>query len=230
MIQMYHASKVYSNGVRALDNINVNIEKGEFVFLMGPSGAGKSTFMKLIFREELPTTGQVIIDGRNIERLGNSKIPFLRRGIGIVFQDFKLLKNKTAFDNVAFALRVIGIKGEQLVTMTNNALEQVGLLHKKNSYPDELSGGEQQRICIARAIVNEPAILLTDEPTGNLDHEISMQIMNMFLDINRRGTTIIIATHNNFIVDKLKKRVIMLENGKIVDEQEEGTYSYGFYE
>jgi cell division transport system ATP-binding protein len=226
MIQMYNVSKVYDNGVRALDNINVEIERGEFVFLIGPSGAGKSTFLKLIFREELPTEGHVVIDGRNIERISESKVPFLRRNIGVVFQDFKLLKNRTVFENVAFALRVIGMPEKVIERQTKKTLDMVGLLHKAKMYPEQISGGEQQRVCIARALVNDPAILLTDEPTGNLDPEISEEIMKMLKEINLRGTTVIMATHSKAIVDKMRERVIVLKEGRIIKDNERGVYSY----
>jgi cell division transport system ATP-binding protein len=226
MIQMYNVSKVYSNGVRALDNINVEIERGEFIFLIGPSGAGKSTFLKMIFREELPSEGHVIIDGRNVEALKDSKVPYLRRNIGVVFQDFKLLKNKTVFENVAFAMRVIGIPNSTVDMQTRKALDLVGLLHKARMYPDQVSGGEQQRVCIARALVNDPAILLTDEPTGNLDPDISDDIMKMLKEINLRGTTVIMATHSRTIVDRMRERVIVLKEGRMVKDTERGLYSY----
>jgi cell division transport system ATP-binding protein len=226
MIQMYNVSKVYDNGVRALDNINVEIERGEFIFLIGPSGAGKSTFLKLIFREELPTEGHVIIDGRNIESLKEARVPFLRRNIGVVFQDFKLLMNRTVFENVAFALRVTGVKDSLVERQTRNALDMVGLLHKARMLPSQISGGEQQRVCIARALVNDPAILITDEPTGNLDPDISGDIMKMLKEINMRGTTVIMATHSKTIVDRMRERVIVLKEGRVINDMERGVYSY----
>lgn len=226
MIQMYNVSKVYNNGVRALDNINIEIERGEFIFLIGPSGAGKSTFLKLIFREELPTEGHVIIDGRNIERLKQNKVPYLRRNIGVVFQNFKLLKNKNVYENVAFALRVTGVSEGVISRQTKSVLELVGLLHKARMYPDQLSGGEQQRVCIARALVNDPAILLTDEPTGNLDPTISNEIMKMLKEINLRGTTVIMATHSKAIVDRMRERVVVLKDGRLIKDNERGLYSY----
>ncbi|PLX17127.1 MAG: cell division ATP-binding protein FtsE [Candidatus Muiribacterium halophilum] len=226
MIQMYNMSKVYSNGVRALDNLSIEIERGDFVFLIGSSGAGKSTFLKMIFREELPTEGHVIIDGRNIERLSDSKVPYLRRNIGVVFQDFKLLKSKTVYENVAFAMRVIGMKGSIVDRQTKNVLDMVGLLHKARMYPEQISGGEQQRVCIARALVNDPGILLTDEPTGNLDPDISKDIMNMLKKINLRGTTVIMATHDKNIVDTMRERVVVLKEGRIIKDTERGLYSY----
>lgn len=230
MIQMYNVSKVYHNGVRALDNVNLEIDRGEFVFLIGPSGAGKSTFLKLIFREIFPSEGHVIIDGRNVEALKDSKVPFLRRNIGVVFQDFKLLKNKSVYENVAFAMRVIGVSNSLIDIQTRKALDMVGLLHKARMRPDQISGGEQQRVCIARALVNDPAILLTDEPTGNLDPDISADIMKMLKEINMRGTTVIMATHSKSIVDKMRERVVVLKEGRIIKDTERGTYSYEVHE
>lgn len=229
MIEMHHVTKIYSTGVKALDNINIKIEKGEFVFLVGPTGAGKTTLLKMILREDSPNEGQVVIDGRNIEKLPASKIPYLRRNIGVVFQDFKLLKSATAFDNVAFALRVMGFSGSIIKKQVLRVLDLVGLAHKKNMYPLELSGGEQQRICIARALVNNPAILLTDEPTGNLDPDISWEIMKVLLEINLHGTTVLVATHDKNIVDRLRKRVIALVDGKITKDEARGKYNYGEY-
>ena len=227
MIQMYHTTKIYDNGVKALDDVTVEFEKGEFVFLVGPTGSGKTTFLRLIFRDESPTEGQVIIDGRNIERLKSYKVPYLRRNIGVVFQDFKLLPHKTCFENVAFALRVMGITGPIIEQQVSKVLELVGLTHKKNMYPQELSGGEQQRVCIARALVNDPAIILSDEPTGNLDPTTSWEIMKVLLEINVRGTTIVLATHDKTIVDRMRKRVVALTDGRIVKDQQRGVYDYG---
>lgn len=226
MIEMYNVSKVYKNGVRALENVNLRIEGGEFMFLVGPSGAGKTTLLRHIYREELPTEGQIIIDGRNIERMHESKVPYLRRSIGVVFQDFKLINSKTVFENVSFALRVIGMFGPQVEKQTIRALEAVGLLHKRRMYPEQLSGGEQQRICIARALVNDPAIILTDEPTGNLDPEISWEIMKVLLEINMKGTTVLVATHDKAIVDRMEKRVVALVDGRIMKDQTRGSYGY----
>ncbi|PKK91890.1 MAG: cell division ATP-binding protein FtsE [Candidatus Wallbacteria bacterium HGW-Wallbacteria-1] len=226
MIQMYNVTKIYDNGVKALDNLNVEIEKGEFVFLVGPSGAGKTSFMRLIFREELPTQGHVIIDGRNIERLVDYKVPYLRRNVGVVFQDFKLLKNRTILENVAFALRVTDVPEDHIQSKSMRALEMVGLSGKRSMTPTQLSGGEQQRVCIARALVNDPAILLADEPTGNLDPKISWEIMRALLEINMRGTTIIVATHDKAVVDRMRKRVIALVNGQIAKDHVRGIYDY----
>lgn len=227
MIQMYDVSKVYPTGVTALRDINLHIRKGEFVFLVGPSGAGKTTLMRLIFRDDLPSTGHVIIDGRNIDRLSDSKVPYLRRSIGIVLQQFNLIPHKTVFENVAFALWVTGAPEEEIDTRTASVLKDVGLFHKRNQTPFQLSGGEQQRACIARALVNNPAILLTDEPTGNLDPELSLEIMELFVRINNRGTTVLVATHDSVLVDKLSKRVISLVDGAVVKDCERGSYSYG---
>jgi cell division transport system ATP-binding protein len=227
MIQMYNVCKTYPNGVSALKDIDLHINKGEFVFLVGPSGAGKTTLMQLIFRDELPTEGNVIIDGRNINRLSISKVPYLRRSIGIVLQQFNLVPRKTVFENVAFALWVTGTGEKEIRTSTERALKDVGLYSKRDLTPFELSGGEQQRACIARAIVNNPAILLTDEPTGNLDPELSIEIMGLFERINNRGTTVLMATHDSTLVNKMSKRVIRLVDGQIVSDCEEGTYSHG---
>jgi cell division transport system ATP-binding protein len=224
MIQMYQVSKIYSNNVTALDTVNLHIEKGEFVFMVGPSGAGKTTLMRLIFRDETPTNGSILIDGRNIERLSLGAIPYLRRSIGVVFQDFKLLPEKTAFENVAFALRVVEASTEEIEMKTSKILEALGLAERKQFLPGELSAGEQQRVCIARALVNDPAILLTDEPTGNLDPELSVEIMRVLLDINSRGTTVLVTTHNAGLVNRLQRRVLHLNGGKVIKDTLRGTY------
>ncbi len=226
MIQMFGVSKIYPNGVKALENINVEIPKGDFVFLVGPSGAGKSTFLRLIYRDELPTTGHIIIDGHNIERLSAAKIPYLRRNIGIVHQEFNLIPHKTVFENVAFALWVTDVPVEEINERTHRILAQLGIAHKKHLTPYELSGGEKQRACIARALVNNPSILITDEPTGNLDPETSMDIMRLFVKINNRGTTVVVATHDSYLVNKLNKRVISLVDGRIVKDERCAGYSY----
>ncbi len=226
MIELQTVSKIYPNGVRALNGINLVINPGDFVFLVGPSGAGKSTFLRILFREETPTEGKVVIDGKDIVSMPESRVPYLRRNMGIVLQDFQLLKLRTVAENVAFGLRVIGAPENVINQRVQEVLEQVGLSHKRRMYPDELSGGEQQRVCIARAIVNNPLILITDEPTGNLDPMISMEIMQLFMDINTRGTTVIMATHNHHLVNKLRKRVIALVEGKIVKDDPVGTYAY----
>lgn len=226
MIQMYNVTKIFPNGMEALRNIDLHIAKGEFLFLVGPSGAGKTTLMRLIFRDELPTAGHVIVDGRNIERLNASKVPYLRRSIGVVFQDFRLLDNRTVFDNVAFALRVTGAPHSDVLEKTNSVLDLLGLGHKKHFTPLQLSGGEKQRVCIARAIVNNPSILLTDEPTGNLDPDLSLEIMDILAEINKRGTTVMVATHNSQIVNRMGKRVVGLVEGKITADRPKGIYSF----
>ncbi|OQA06289.1 MAG: Cell division ATP-binding protein FtsE [bacterium ADurb.Bin374] len=226
MIELQNVTKIYPNGVRALNNVSLSVPRGDFVFLVGPSGAGKSTFLRLLFREELPTEGHLVIDGKDISDMPESRVPFLRRNMGIVLQDFQLLQRRTVSENVAFGLRVLGTPDNIIQARVQEALEQVGLSHKRRMFPDELSGGEQQRVCIARALVNNPLILITDEPTGNLDPMISYEIMQLFLEINTRGTTIIMATHNHNLVNKLRKRVVALVEGRIVKDEPGGTYAY----
>lgn len=226
MIELKKVTKIFPNGVRALNDISLTINKGDFVFLVGPSGAGKSTFLCMLFREDVPTSGQILVDGKDITTMPESRVPYLRRNLGIVLQDFQLLKNRTVAENVAFGLRVIGVAEKVINNRVQEALEQVGLSHKRRMFPTELSGGEQQRVCIARAIVNNPLVLITDEPTGNLDPIISDEIIKLFLEINNRGTTIIMATHNEKIVNKLRKRVLALMDGTIVKDEECGTYAY----
>ncbi len=226
MIQLYNVSKIYPNGVKALNDVTLHIRKGEFVFLVGPSGAGKSTLTKLLCREELPSRGQVIINGRNLARMKNREIPYLRRKIGMVFQDFRLIPNKTVFENVAFALEITGASRKEIKKVVPMALRMVGLEKKAGMLPAHLSGGEQQRTCVARAIVNNPVLILADEPTGNLDPETSWELMKLFRDINRRGTTIIMATHAWDIVDAMKKRVVELSQGSVVRDEESGGYGY----
>ena len=213
MIQTFHVYKQYGRDNAALADVTLEIDKGEFVFLTGPSGAGKTTFLKLIFREETPSQGQILVNGRNVSAIPEAKIPFLRRDIGVVFQDFKLLRRKTVFENVAFVLRVMGIAKPERKRRAFQILKQVGLHHKMNSYPLQLSGGEQQRVAIARALINEPVLLLADEPTGNLDPELAFEIMSLFQEINARGTTVLVATHDRDMITRLGKRVINLEKG-----------------
>ena len=218
MIQFYHVNKVYSNNIHALTDITLQVNKGDFVFLTGPSGAGKTTLLKLIYCEESPTRGEILVNGINISRIKPSQIPYLRRNIGILFQDFKLLKDLTVFQNVAFALEVTGIRGKELKRRTWKTLRMVGLLDKMDETPLKLSGGEQQRVAIARALVNNPPILLADEPTGNLDPEITLDIINLMNNFNASGTTIVIATHNTELVRKYSKRVISLIKGRTIDQ------------
>ncbi|HLR72529.1 MAG TPA: cell division ATP-binding protein FtsE [Pseudogracilibacillus sp.] len=226
MILMKDIYKKYPNGVTALNGINLSIEEGEFVYIVGPSGAGKSTFVKLIYREEKPTKGTIVINDINLSDLKEKEVPFLRRKIGVIFQDFKLLSKLTVYENVAYALEVIGENPKNIRTLVMDVLELVGLKNKSRVIPDELSGGEQQRVSIARAIVNRPKIVIADEPTGNLDPDTSWEIMRIFEEINSRGTTIMMATHNKEIVNTIKKRVIAIEGGRIVRDQDRGDYGY----
>lgn len=223
---MNEVSKVYSNGSVALADVTVEIGKGDFVFVVGPSGAGKSTFIKLILREELPSSGQLVVNSRNVVDMADKEVPYLRRGLGIIFQDYRLLPNKTVYDNVAFAMQVIEAPRREMLKRVNNVLELVGLRDKARTYPTELSGGEQQRVAIARAIVNKPAIVIADEPTGNLDPETSWGIVKVFDTINKAGTTLVMATHDKTVVDAMKKRVIAIEKGCIVRDELKGVYGY----
>lgn len=226
MIEMKNVMKKYANGVIAANGINVRINQGEFVYVVGPSGAGKSTFIKMMYREEKPTQGSIRINGINLEKLKDKKVPLLRRNMGVVFQDFKLLPTLTVFENVAFALEVIEENPKYIKKKVMETLELVGLKHKARMLPTELSGGEQQRISIARSIVNSPKLVIADEPTGNLDPETSWGIMNIFETINNRGTTIIMATHNREVVNTIKHRVIAIEGGRIVRDETRGEYGY----
>ena len=227
MISLQHVSKTYPKSVAsALDDVSIEIEKGEFVFIVGPSGSGKSTTIRLLTKEEEPSAGAVYVAGKSLARLSHwSGVPKLRRNIGCVFQDFKLLQDKTVFENVAFALEVIGRSKHVIDQRVPEILEYVGLGEKLNSYPDELSGGEQQRVSIARACVNRPLVLLADEPTGNLDPNTSVDIMRLLDKVNKIGTTVVMATHDQAIVDAMRKRVIELDKGKIVRDQSRGVYS-----
>ncbi|WP_340005334.1 cell division ATP-binding protein FtsE [Paenibacillus sp. FSL K6-0276] len=228
MIEMQDVWKTYPNGTHALQGVSVKIDRNEFVYIVGPSGAGKSTFMKLIYREEVPTKGQISVGGFNIGKLKQRKIPYVRRNIGVVFQDFRLLPRMTAYENVAFAMEVIEAPKKVIKKRVNEVLDLVGLRSKANREPSQLSGGEQQRIAIARAIVNNPSVIIADEPTGNLDPETSWGIMQLLDEINFRGTTIVMATHNRDIVNKMRKRVLAIENGNIVRDQVRGEYGYEF--
>ena len=225
VIRFENVTKVYARGARpALDAVDLEVERGEFVFLVGASGSGKSTFLRLVLREERPTAGRVFVAGRDLSTLSTWKVPHLRRQIGAVFQDFRLLPNKTVFENVAFALQVIGKPRHHIMTTVPDTLELVGLGGKEKRRPHELSGGEQQRVAIARAFVNRPSILLADEPTGNLDPTTSVGIMRLLDRINRTGTTVVMATHDDEIVDQMRKRVIELDSGEVVRDQSRGVY------
>ncbi len=227
MISLRGVEKLYAPGKPALIDVNTEIEQGEFVFLVGHSGSGKSTFIKLLLREIAPTKGQIIVAGQDLSKLKSWKVPYLRRNIGCVFQDFKLLPNKTTYENVAFALEVIGRSRHVIRTQVPEVLRLVGLEEKIGSYPDELSGGEQQRVSIARAFVNRPPLLLADEPTGNLDPATSLGIMSLLNRINKTGTTVLVATHDREMVDSMRKRVIALEGGRVIRDQNRGVYGYG---
>lgn len=218
MIHFYHVNQAYQKNVLALNDVTFSCEKGEFVFLTGASGAGKTTLLKLIIREEIPLKGQILVNGQNVSSIPVSKIPRLRRSIGVVFQDFKLIKSKTVFENVTFVLKTLGVELKERRKRAYNVLKQVGLQHKTNAYPLELSGGEQQRVAVARAIVNDPLLLLADEPTGNLDPEMAVEIMNLFNKINRKGTTVLVATHDRDMITRMRKRVITLHRGKVATD------------
>lgn len=226
MLEMINVSKIYPGGSVALQDINVRIEQGEFVFIVGPSGAGKSTFFKMMFREVLPSSGKVIVNGHDLVKMTDKEIPYFRRQLGIVFQDYRLLPDRTVYDNVAFAMQVIETPYRKIKRRVNDVLDLVGLRKRAHAYPTELSGGEQQRIAIARAIVNDPILLIADEPTGNLDPETSWEIMDIFREVNKSGTTIVMATHDREIVDEMEKRVIAIEHGHIVRDDAKGVYGY----
>lgn len=225
MIVLENVSKTYSTGAPAINNINLNIKKGEFVFIVGDSGAGKSTLIKLLLKELEPTSGKIYVNDKTVNKMKRRKVPYLRRDIGVVFQDFRLLKDRNVYDNVAFAQRVIGVPGKVIRRRVPAMLAMVGLAEKYRSFPKELSGGEQQRVALARALVNNPPILLADEPTGNLDPTNSWEIMKLLEEINKRGTTVVVVTHNKEIVDAMKKRVITMQKGVIISDEEEGGYS-----
>ena len=225
LITLNNVNKKYKNGVTAIYDLDLKIKKGEFVFVIGGSGSGKSTLIKMLYREEKPTKGEIFVGGINVARLRNSRVYKLRRKLGIVFQDYRLLPKLTVYENVAFALEAIGAKSSDIRIKTLKALELVGLKGKTRNYPDELSGGEQQRVAIARAIVNDPKLILCDEPTGNLDPKMSLEIVKVLEAINKTtGTTVIMATHDKEIVNKFKKRVIVIKEGRIVKDYEEGKY------
>ncbi len=217
MIEATHVSKAYTRGVYALRDLSLRIDKGDFVFLTGPSGAGKSTLLRLLLRQDVPSEGQLTVGGRNLATLARRQVQAYRRSLGFVFQDFKLLSGKTVLENVAFVPRVLGIAMSQQQRRTFQVLKWVGLQHRMNAYPMELSGGEQQRVAIARALVNDPAIILADEPTGNLDPDLSLEIMNLFREINARGTTVVVATHDRELIRRVGRRAVTLDHGHIVE-------------
>lgn len=224
MIHLKNVSVEYPNGIRALNDINISICKGEFVFVVGSTGSGKSTMLKLLYRELLPTAGSVLVEGEDVTQINSAAVPFLRRKLGIVFQDFKLLPQKNVWENLAFALRVVGVGQREMRRRIGEVLELVGLTHRCDAFPNQMSGGEQQRAAIARALINHPTVLIADEPTGNLDPDTSWEIMQLLDQINIRGTTMIVATHDSQIVDRMKKRVIQLEAGGIIRDENKGMY------
>lgn len=224
MIEFKNVGKTYDTGTVAVRNANFKIEKGDFAFLVGASGSGKSTLIKLILKEEEPTTGNIIINGKDTTFLKQSKIPYLRRSMGVVFQDFRLLPDKTVYDNVAFAMHVVRATPRHIRRQVPMVLSLVGLSAKAKMYPEELSGGEQQRVALARALVNNPSMIIADEPTGNLDPDTAWEIMNLLKDINARGTTVVVATHAKDIVDRMKQRVIQIEKGNIIRDDKKGGY------
>lgn len=224
LIRLRNVNKTYKNGVTAIHDLDLNIKKGEFVFIIGSTGCGKSTLGKMLYREEKPTKGKIIVGGIDVAKLRNRKVYKIRRKIGVVFQDYQLLPKSTAYENVAFALEVLGLPKSEIHKKVVKVLDLVGLKSKAKHYPDELSGGEQQRVAIARAIVNGPKLLICDEPTGNLDPKTSMEVMDVLLAINKLGTTILMVTHDIDIVDRIKKRVIVLDSGRILKDYKEGEY------
>ena len=224
MIRLIDAEKVYDNGTRALKGVSFTVDDGEFVFLVGPSGSGKSTIIKLMTGEVVPTAGRVMVNGFSMSRIAEKQIPYMRRTIGVIFQDFRLIGNKTVRDNLALAMRAVGASPRELKNRIPYVLELVGLADKENSYPDQLSGGEQQRVALARALVNNPSVLLADEPTGNLDPNNSWEIMKLLEEINESGTTVVVVTHNREIVNAMQKRVITMKKGVIISDEEKGGY------
>ncbi|MHB8139985.1 MAG: cell division ATP-binding protein FtsE [Vulcanimicrobiaceae bacterium] len=227
MISLRNVTLAYPNGVRALDNISLEIGKGDFVFLVGHSGTGKTSLLRLLYREMAPSYGEIIVDGIRVDRLKRRRVPALRRHLGVVFQDFKLLTDKTVWENVAFAMQVTGAHTKDIMRQVPRTLDMVGLAHKSRMYPGELSAGEQQRAAIARALINNPKLLLCDEPTGNLDPANTTEIMELLQRINLKGTTIVVATHNQAVVDRMRRRVVRLEDGRIVTDEERGYYYLG---
>ena len=219
MIRFFHVAKRYPTGQVGLDDVTFSIDKGELCFLTGASGAGKTTLLRLIFREETPNEGQILVNGRNVAAIPRGKVPYLRRTIGVVFQDFRLIERKTVFENVSFLPRILGADAMRQRRLAYEALRRVGLAHRMTAFPHQLSGGEQQRVAIARAIVNEPEILIADEPTGNLDDQLSREVVRVFLDIHRRGTTVVFATHDRELIGRVGHRVLTLSHGQLVDDR-----------
>jgi cell division transport system ATP-binding protein len=224
MIEFSDVYKVYDNGTNALKGVNLRVEQGDFAFIVGPSGAGKSTLIKLLLREEKCTSGEIIVNNFKLSTLRHKDIPYLRRTMGVVFQDFRLMPNKTAYENVAFAMRVIGASNYEIRKRVPYVLGLMGLPNKGKCYPSELSGGEQQRVSIARAIVNNPSVIIADEPTGNVDPKMSLEIMGLLSEINKRGTTVLVVTHERHLVDVMRKRVIVIEGGKVTSDRSAGRY------
>lgn len=224
MLEFIEVNKIYNNDVCALKDLSFKVEDGEFVFLIGASGAGKTSIIKMLLREIKPTSGEIIVDNVNIVKLRNRKIPQLRKTMGVVFQDFRLLEGKTVFDNIKYPLQILGVSKRVITKRVTEILELIGLSDRANSFPNQLSGGEQQRVCIARALVNKPKYLIADEPTGNLDPNTSEGIMKLLLDVNAKGTTVIVSTHDRDIVNKLKKRVISMDHGEMINDEERGGY------
>ena len=219
MIQFFHVGKRFARGQVGLDDLSFEIARGEMVFITGASGAGKTTLLKLIFREDTPTQGQILVNGRNVSSLPRAKIPYLRRTIGVVFQDFRLIARKTVFENVSYLPRILGMDREQQRRLAYETLRRVGLAHRMNAFPLELSGGEKQRVAVARALINGPEILLADEPTGNLDPELSREILDLFVELNLRGTTLLLATHDRALIQRLGRRVLTLEHGRLAGDR-----------
>ncbi|WP_425447104.1 cell division ATP-binding protein FtsE [Dethiothermospora halolimnae] len=224
MIEFRNINKIYDNEVTALSNITLSIDKGEFIFLVGSSGAGKSTLIKILLKETEPTSGKIILDNKDITKVRSRRIPFIRRNIGVIFQDFRLLPKKTVYENVAFAMEIIGASGREMRKKIPMILSMVGLSQKSEKYPRQLSGGEQQRVSIARALINNPSVIIADEPTGNLDPETAWDIMKLLKQINNRGTTILMATHASDIVNTMKRRVIELKGGQVIRDEQRGVY------
>jgi cell division transport system ATP-binding protein len=219
LIQFFHVSKRYPSGQLGLEDVSFDVARGQFVFLTGPSGAGKTTLLKLIFREEVPSHGQIVVNGRNVSSLPRRKIPFLRRTIGVVFQDFRLIPRRTVFENISYLPRILGLARERQRRLAYETLRRVGLAHRMNAFPLELSGGEKQRVALARALINDPEILLADEPTGNLDPDLAREIYELLIEVNVRGTTVLVATHDRETIRRLRRRVLTLERGRLTGDE-----------